>query len=229
MTTIEISIPTKSVEDTQASTRFGELDSLRGVAAFVVMIHHYLLALPSFYPYGEGSVYTRIFTYTPLHLLWAGYESVLLFFTLSGFVLSLPYWQRGVFDYGSFVVKRWCRVWVPYILVVSMSALLAVVLARGDVPGTSSWFAYAWAGRGIAAYLQHFFLILDLVPVSAAYIPVVWSLKYEMLASLSFPLLLFISRVVPAGGRMQSITTEPISRRLFETRRDGVPIRVLCS
>lgn len=63
------------------NNRFNEFDSLRGLAAVSVVLCHLL-------PLGN---YTLINTLdkTPFHLLWAGHEAVILFFILSGFVLSL--------------------------------------------------------------------------------------------------------------------------------------------
>ncbi len=76
--------------------RWKGLDGLRGLAAIVVVLHHSLLTSPSLAlayfggpkaPVGSPS---WLLTYTPLHLVWAGPEAVLVFFVLSGFVLTLP-------------------------------------------------------------------------------------------------------------------------------------------
>jgi peptidoglycan/LPS O-acetylase OafA/YrhL len=75
--------------------RFGELDSLRGLAALSVLIGHCLVVFPHLsgsYP-GQGWELWAWNTLrsTPLSVVWAGNEAVILFFILSGFVLSLPF------------------------------------------------------------------------------------------------------------------------------------------
>ena len=82
----------------QQSNRIHSLDSLRGIAALIVLFHHCLLMTPLFYaahynePYDNGWV--SLFTNTILHTFWAGSEAVLLFFILSGFVLAIPFIDR---------------------------------------------------------------------------------------------------------------------------------------
>ena len=76
------------------SGRFEHLDSLRGIAALIVVICHYIAA---FMPYAifannRGSIQhvalEEAFHYPPFGLIIAGHLSVCLFFILSGFVLS---------------------------------------------------------------------------------------------------------------------------------------------
>lgn len=176
--------------------RFVVLDSLRGLAAFTVMLHHYLLTFREIYPYGQAGapLWARLLTYTPLHLFWAGYEAVLLFFVLSGFVLSLPAHAGQSLPYTTFVTRRWIRIWLPYIVVVTVAGVCALLMRRLPVPGLSLWFADAWAGLSLEGYLNHLLLIGNLDPFGAQFIPVVWTLRYEMLASLCFPVLLWLSR-----------------------------------
>ncbi len=182
-----------------SSSRLVTLDSLRGIAALTVMIHHYLLTLPAVYPYGQpqASAFVKLLEFSPLHLLWAGYEAVLLFFVLSGFVLSLPPVHGATFHYVPFIIKRWTRIWLPYITVVTVAGLANLLVGHVHVDGTSVWFQDAWSGMSWIGYLQHLLLIGDLEPYQTEFVPVVWSLQYEMLASLLFPVLLFLSRSVP--------------------------------
>jgi peptidoglycan/LPS O-acetylase OafA/YrhL len=119
---------------------------------------------------------------------------VLLFFVLSGFVLALPYWSGREFQYGPFTARRWARVWMPYMAVVTLAALLGLLLSRFSVPGMSVWFTGSWTNQSWEGYLNHLLLIGNLEQFGGQFIPVVWSLRYEMLASLAFPLLLYLGR-----------------------------------
>jgi Acyltransferase family len=78
------------------SLRFEQLDSMRGLAALVVVFHHFYLMF-----------YRAHFRSNPLSALIypfvAGHESVMLFFVLSGFVLSLPLMKQVPFSYPIYV------------------------------------------------------------------------------------------------------------------------------
>jgi len=71
------------------------LEAIRGVAAFIVVLAHFAAAFyPSAlfgnkYPFHEH--WESLFTTTPLGLLVAGHFAVCVFFVLSGYVLSWPY------------------------------------------------------------------------------------------------------------------------------------------
>src|SRR6476646_3687670 len=104
--------------------RFNSLGSLRGLAALVVVIHHHLLVFPDLFPTktGVGGWFDWL-SFTPLHLFWAGGEAVSFFFLLSGFVPTLPVWRGEELDMLNFVVRRVWRVWVPFIVAVTLAAL----------------------------------------------------------------------------------------------------------
>jgi len=129
--------------------RFTELDSLRGLAALTVVFCHFVTA----YLNGPPFAFLNKF---PVRVLLDGHEAVMLFFLLSGFVLSLPYRQRGV-EYGSFLVRRVCRIYLPY-----LGALLIAVLGdwwhHGPVQGTGmdwyvDWLNLTWSDPPNAALI----------------------------------------------------------------------------
>jgi hypothetical protein len=87
------------------SGRLPSLDGLRGVAALIVVVHHTLLTVPSlsvaYFLDGPAAVRGSKawwLSWTPLHLIWAGGEAVIVFFVLSGFVLALPYVNQVLAD-----------------------------------------------------------------------------------------------------------------------------------
>ena len=171
--------------------RFLELDSLRGIAAITVVIHHLLLALPAFNDPVERSQSTALWPliFTPLHIAWAGGEAVIFFFVLSGFVLSLPFYQRSV-PYAGFLIKRVCRIYIPYAIAVAAALACASTLSRHGIPELSSEFNRIWVTPiTLSLVVQHFSLIASFP--SRAIDPVVWSLVYEMRISIGFPILMF--------------------------------------
>src|SRR5437764_6970660 len=128
------------------SRRFAELDSLRGLAAFTVVINHHLNALPQVFDqtvYAKDEWWLAALKYTPLHALWGGHEAVIFFFVISGFVLALPYFKREL-HYTPFILKRLSRIYLPYIVAVAVAALAAAGLARGSITALSSWFNGSW-------------------------------------------------------------------------------------
>src|SRR5208282_6448472 len=77
------------------------LQGLRGIAALTVAVHHYFCA---FYPatvFGTGprhGNWEELFWRSPLGIFSSGISPVCIFFILSGFVLSLPFFGEGAMD-----------------------------------------------------------------------------------------------------------------------------------
>jgi peptidoglycan/LPS O-acetylase OafA/YrhL len=119
-------------------------------------------------------------------LFFNGRCAVILFFLLSGFVLTLPYKRGNELSYGTFVLRRIARIYVPY-----LAALTLAVLADWQLHQpmqVSAWFSKTWtAPLGWRLILQHILLIgnYDPAQINTAF----WSLAVEMRLSLLFPLL----------------------------------------
>jgi peptidoglycan/LPS O-acetylase OafA/YrhL len=161
------------------------LDSLRGLAALSVVFNHFLNLLPSI---AEKPKEMWLMKYTPLHIFWAGHEAVIFFFILSGFVLSLQFFNKKV-DYRSFFVKRVCRIYLPYITCVIIAIIASQIFYTGYKQGLSAWFNSVWTVKpswGLVA--QHFLLITYFD--NKAFDPVLWSLVHEMRISIMFPLIM---------------------------------------
>ena len=75
-----------------------ELEGFRGIAATIVVLYHFILA---FYPAlswgpdarAEHTPFEDDIFGTPLSIFYAGTFAVAIFFVLSGFVLSIGYFQ----------------------------------------------------------------------------------------------------------------------------------------
>jgi peptidoglycan/LPS O-acetylase OafA/YrhL len=174
------------------------LDGLRGVAAFVVVVHHGLLTWPALaaqYWAPNRASGTWWLTFTPLHLAWAGTEAVVLFFVLSGIVLTLPYvGRRGPGTWGGYYARRLIRLYVPVAVALVLAAVLVKTFPRTPEPGVSWWFAI----HDVAvtpAMLLHDGLLLDGVSWVNA---VLWSLRFEVVFSLLLPVVVLVVRRLPA-------------------------------
>src|SRR5579871_4991414 len=80
-----------------ALPRLRSLDSLRGAAAVVVLLNHYLLTLPDtvedrarLMSQGFSAPWAWLYL-TPLRLVVDGFGAVLVFFVLSGLALGLSF------------------------------------------------------------------------------------------------------------------------------------------
>lgn len=175
------------------SNRIDSLDSLRGIASLIVVIFHCLISFPVFnvanYKFQYANNFIKIFTITPIHTLWAGNEAVLLFFILSGFVLSIPFLNKKEFNYLNYVVKRFFRIYMPYIILMLLSSLLVVWFSdyQNHISMSQSYnnrWGHPVTLKAIISYLIMF--NYDISNVNG----VVWTLFHEMRISLLFPLII---------------------------------------
>ncbi|MFC4322640.1 acyltransferase family protein [Litchfieldia salsa] len=177
--------------------RFYELDSLRGIAAISVVFHHCLLAFSVFLLAHKHTavenIFLNIFTYSPLHILWAGHEAVILFFILSGFVLALAFLKENKPTYLTYIIKRFCRIYLPYIITIFVSIALYSFLGQNDNKQLSYWFNDMWSSPVTFETLLHFLLMtgIDTHNINT----VTWTLVLELRISIIFPFLMyFINR-----------------------------------
>lgn len=173
--------------------RYEELDSLRGLAALTVVFNHFLNVVPMVYfpEYYPDNVFIKILKFTPVHLFWAGHEAVILFFVLSGFVLALPFLQNRQVSYSSFLVKRFFRIYIPYICTLVVAITLNKTISRNGIPELGMWFNFAWTEKVTwHQVIDHVILLGDFK--NYIFDPVIWSLIHELRISLIFPLVMFI-------------------------------------
>jgi peptidoglycan/LPS O-acetylase OafA/YrhL len=190
----------KSSVAPRPGARIQALDSLRGVAALSVVFHHCLATFPIFWAVYESdkipvSPFVRILAFSPAHLLWGGLEAVIIFYVLSGFVLTFPFCKLQPPSYQSFVLKRVCRIYVPYLVIIVSAALLLNTISTFKTTGLSSWFNQFW-NQPVSwlAIIDHLFMLGS---ARWNYIdPVVWSLVHEMRISLIFPGLIWLIKKV---------------------------------
>jgi peptidoglycan/LPS O-acetylase OafA/YrhL len=174
------------------------LTALRGIAALIVVFYHCLSVLPGFdgvrfaAPSGIAQLIVNAMALTPLRLLWSGREAVTLFFVLSGFVLTLPFADNRQLAYGSFVLRRVCRIYLPYIAAVATALALRQLVDLRHPAGASSWVDGFWAAPVTTGTLVDHLLMLGTGRANTLD-PPIWSLVVEMRVSLLLPLLVAAS------------------------------------
>lgn len=156
------------------------LDGLRGVAVLMVFVFHYGGGLQS--------------PYWPLHVLGyvtqAGWTGVVLFFALSGFLITGSLWDSlgSLHLLRNFYVRRALRILPLYFLALGLAALVA--LARGFRFSDLGPFAI------YALFLQDLPRFAVRVVAFASPLPLyhLWSLAVEEQFYLLWPALLLLSR-----------------------------------
>ena len=180
-----------------AAVRLIELDGLRGLAAVVVLIHHALETVPALAEVGArpGTVptgtFNRILTQSPLHLLWAGHEAVLIFFVLSGVALTYPVARRHAqgrrFDWVDYAPRRFVRLWLPAAASTTFAVIAMLLVPRSEDPALGHWMTVTHpVGLGARQMLMEYLLI----PKHAYRNTVLWSLHAEAIFSFVLPLMI---------------------------------------
>ncbi|HEY0759036.1 MAG TPA: acyltransferase [Acidisarcina sp.] len=162
--------------------RFVELDALRGLAALMVVFYHFAFET-KVYHQGHSKLIILLRPFI------AGHEAVILFFLLSGFVLSLSTWKGRVIPYPQYLVRRACRIYLPYLAALALAVCACFV--SHHVLLTPGWAARSWPlPITTASIVQHIAFIGDYN--NTQYNGAFWSLVVEMRLSLVFPGVLFV-------------------------------------
>ncbi len=197
--------------------RIPALDGLRGIAALVVVLHHTLIAsVPALAAaYGTGRVRLNTIEWalvrTPLHILWAGPEFVIVFFVLSGFVLTLP--ALDGLKLAAYYPSRLLRLYLPVAGALILAAWWRVVIAHHAIAGASQWLNWHMAAGTLGETLKIGTLMLN-VGSPRAGLTVLWSLHWEVLFSLALPLVVLLVRRAPATPLIALCLALSVSARL---------------
>jgi peptidoglycan/LPS O-acetylase OafA/YrhL len=167
------------------------IDTLRGVSVILVVSHHVAIRLPL--------AESRAADHLPARLLaalsWNGYEAVVLFFVVSGFLLTAHTLDRdgapGDVDPRAFWGRRIARI-VPPLLV------LLAVLSAAHLLGVPKYRIIGEHQSLVGALASASFLWLNVYEGLTGYLPagwdVLWSLSIEEAFYLGFPLALIAAR-----------------------------------
>ena len=162
--------------------RIKTLDSLRGIAASIVVIHHVCLVIHTKHSFMDS---------TPLYFFETGHEAVIFFFLLSGFVLTYQAEKQIEFSYQKFIFQRFFRIYIPYLFVIILT-FTAFFYFHGIHKNNGNWIGSLWQKPLTAkVMISHLFLIGNF---DTNFNPVIWSLVHEMRFSIVFPLILWITK-----------------------------------
>ena len=182
------------------------LDSLRGIAALIVVFTHYLGAFLPYSAFASQGHYRQqfpfenLFFYPPFGLIIAGHFAVCLFFILSGYVLSYNYLgePRNTKKLLIAILKRPIRLGGVVLFTVILGAYLWYAGfyfndAIADISRSKPWFSDLWnGGFDFKAFLKN--ISRSLFSHSELYNKSLWTIQVELYGSiLVFLVLLFAS------------------------------------
>lgn len=169
------------------------LDSIRGLAALAVLFGHSLI-------FEWPPIVRRVLDLPLVNIPFNGREAVAMFFVLSGYILSRPYFAlpethrpaRKLFI-PAFYLRRFTRIWLPWAFVFCLSALAQASIFRewATTPPQTEWGRSFWHVplSFENAVRQGLFILHD---PQVQLIPQDWSLGVELKASILLPLLIFL-------------------------------------
>jgi peptidoglycan/LPS O-acetylase OafA/YrhL len=127
---------------------------------------------------------------TPLRIATDGTQAVLLFFVLSGLVVSLPALREG-FSWKKYYASRFLRLYLPAWGALALAAILIFLIPR-DVTNVTSGI---WISQANARSTPPLELLSDatLMKVGNSVDNVLWSLRWEIVFSLLLPLFVLVA------------------------------------
>ncbi len=211
------SAATAAPDSVQAAGRIAYLESIRGLASLQVLLLHTFSAFAPILVFSEApSSLAGAVRFSPLFLFYDGLFAVYVFFTLSGFVLT-PAFARWADRPFALATSRWLRLAIPALVAVTIA--MAIKLLVGAAPAEAAraigldWFVKAWsppraptyfffdalvqglwAGYSNTSILPDLGLPLVIQPVTASYLPPLWTLSVEMQGSLLIATLVVAAR-----------------------------------
>jgi Predicted acyltransferases len=163
----------------------------------VVLLHHTFLLNPQFpgSPPGENYTGGPLFSwmsFSPLKLFTAGTESVIVFFVLSGLVVSIPALKHG-FDWFAYYPRRIARLMIPVIASVLVAAAFVAAIPQISTQTDGTWLSrsstpsFSW---------EHILSAMDLFGGDAQINNPLWSLRWEVIFSLLLPVFVILAALL---------------------------------
>lgn len=178
--------------------RLTALDGVRGLAALIVLAHHSLYTNAAF-P-GTPGTGTAVqgspmwwLSYTPLKLATAGWESVIVFFVLSGLVVTLPVVRKRGFDWVAYFPRRAVRLIVPVIASVLLAAVFVMAIPQKSTQPDGTWLSDSSTPNFSWVYIVKAW---DLLGGDGQINNPLWSLRWELIFSLALPVFVIAALAV---------------------------------
>jgi peptidoglycan/LPS O-acetylase OafA/YrhL len=173
----DISFTKAGIIQGDAMKKLQPLEGLRGIAAFAVVVFHFLGLFypPLRIPDEHSNKLVQFIAKSPLNVFYSGSFAVSVFFVLSGFVLSYKFFKtkdREIII--STALKRYLRLAIP----ITFSILIVYICSK-IYPGYA--FSAAQDPKILAALYEG--LIRCFLAPSTKYNPVIWTMHYELLGS----------------------------------------------
>ncbi|WP_083821452.1 acyltransferase family protein [Legionella drancourtii] len=176
-------------------------DGLRGVAAFSVAVAHFISAfLPMMahknYPqtFSENtspSLFFEILTSPLISIFYNGHFAVLLFFVLSGYVLTFPYFtaEANILSLKRRLWGRYLRLNIPIACVIFLSFIVYQMgwyknIPAAEISGSVIWFKNFFAEQLTLKMAVNESIYDSLVFGKHTFIPSLWTLKIEFIGSI---------------------------------------------
>ena len=179
----------------QASNKIQYLEGIRGVAAMMVVFHHFFLAFyPAYYFGGEPSIShlgTTELNYwrSPLSFLTNGDFMVCVFFVLSGYVLSRAYFKsNNIETLVSSAARRFFRLYIP----LAVALIIAFIVLKCGfkainqtvVTSRSAWlFQTVPEDQSFGTFLRYL-LYRTMFFIDNHYVTSTWTISIEFFGSM---------------------------------------------
>ncbi len=186
--------------------KFSYLDGVRGLAALIVVLHHY--AFGFFQAAVDGnmerahSAFEKTVFSTNLYIFIAGNFAVCVFFILSGIVLSAKFFSTdSIKDIQLGAVKRYLRLMIP----IFGAVMVAFVLVAGygmrntsaAIATNSAWLGAFWQFYPTFTHAIKGALFGIFLTGKSNLDPVLWTMHYELYGSF------LVFMIIALFGRMR--------------------------
>lgn len=235
-----LKVGNRTLKNVTSHGEFIFLDGLRGLAAFYVMVHHARMLLWEGYSNGFNlhaesySLLSKLFVYF-FSIFRYGYEAVLFFFILSGFVIHLRYARNlafkgamAEFDFIPYLKRRARRLYPPLITALALTLILDSLGKGLHFPIYYQETPYSLINESINSRLDIITLLGNLIFLMKTYVSVygsngpLWSLKFEWWFYVIYPLFWFASR-----RSLTLATILMIALFLVSSHQDFWPLQLL--
>lgn len=172
------------------------LDGLRGLAAFIVVVSHFLIGFyPSFHTGNIDTLRTNsgieiLFAKTPLNLIYGGNVSVCIFFILSAYVLTYRFFRDNNENIIiSSLVRRYLRLMPPVLFSITVAYCLMKLGLFYNVEASKVTLSDWWLGS-FYNFEPNFYEMIKqglygvFLEHSYTYNSVLWTMYYEFYGSL---------------------------------------------